>query len=51
MTSEPTDCRHPNNASIYAPPRNWVVACAATQVKHGVPLTEAQKVAVEAARK
>lgn len=25
MTSEPTDCRHPNNASIYAPPCNWEV--------------------------
>ncbi len=51
MTIEPTDCRHPNNAGVYAPPRNWAVACAATQAKHGVPLTEAQKVAVREARK
>lgn len=51
MTSEPTDCRHPNNASIYAPPRNWEVACAATQARHGVALTEAQKRVVEAVKK
>lgn len=51
MTSEPTDCRHPNNASIYAPPRNWEVACAATQARCGVALTEAQERVVEAVKK
>ena len=49
--TETTDCRHPNNAGVYAPPRNWAVACAATQVKYGVALTEGQKVAVEEVRK
>lgn len=43
MTGDSTDCRHPNNAGIYAPPRNWDVACAITQVRAGVALTEAQK--------
>lgn len=30
-------------ASIYAPPRNWDVACALCNLRAGVPLTEAQK--------
>ena len=39
----PTDCRHPNNASVFMPPRNWDVACAITQMRAGVELTAHQK--------
>lgn len=45
----PTDCRHPNNANVYAPPWNWEVACAITQLKAGVALTEGQKALLEQA--
>ncbi|MFT9115235.1 MAG: hypothetical protein ABF443_14210 [Acetobacter malorum] len=45
-----TDCRHPSNAEIYAPPQNWEVACAIAQLRAGVALTEGQKVLLERAR-
>ena len=38
-----TDCRTPGNASIYAKPVNWDVACAITQMRAGVELTAHQK--------
>lgn len=41
----------PANASIYAPPRNWDVACALCNLRAGVPLTEAQKALVEGVKK
>lgn len=46
-----TDCRQSSNTEIYAPPRNWEVACAITQLKAGVALTEGQKVMLEQVRK
>lgn len=46
-----TDCRHASTAEIYAPPRNWEVACAITQLRAGVALTEGQEAILERARK
>lgn len=33
----------PANASIYAPPRNWDLACALCNIRAGVKLTAHQK--------
>jgi hypothetical protein len=38
---------YPGNSEIYAPPRNWDVACALCNLRAGVPLTEAQKALVK----
>jgi hypothetical protein len=43
MTTSPFK---PTNSEIYAPPRNWDVACALCNLRAGVPLTEAQKALV-----
>ncbi|GAN66891.1 hypothetical protein [Acetobacter orientalis] len=47
----PTDCRHASNVEIYAKPRNWEVACAITQMKAWVVLTEGQEAMLEQVRK
>lgn len=48
MTTSPFK---PANASIYAPPRDWNIACALQNLRSGVPLTEAQKNILEAGEK
>ena len=47
----PTEFRHSSNTESYAPPRNWEVACAITQMKAGVVLTEGQEAMLEQVRK